>query len=83
MKVSLARTTKRGCQYMNARGRLTKRRSCRRPLLVAASGHTSWRFSMRVHLPRGYYRVTTRGYDTAGNKERPHKGVNTLQFRLR
>jgi hypothetical protein len=83
VKVSLARTTKRGCQYMNARGRLTKRRSCRRPLLVAASGHTSWRFSMRVHLRRGNYRVTTRGYDTAGNKERPHKGVNTLQFRLR
>ena len=83
VKVSIARTTKRGCQYMNARGRLTKRRSCRRPLLVAASGHTSWSFSKRVHLRRGYYRVTTRGYDTAGNKERPHKGVNTLQFRLR
>jgi pseudomonalisin len=82
VKVSLARTTKRGCQYMDARGRLTKRRSCRRPLLVNASGHTSWRFDMRVHLPRGYYRVVARGYDTAGNKERPHKS-DTLKFRLR
>jgi subtilase family serine protease len=80
VKVSIARTTKSGCRYMNAHGRLTKRRSCTRPLLLPAAGHTSWRFAMRVHLPRGYYRTTARGYDTAGNKERPHKA---LKFRLR
>jgi hypothetical protein len=68
---------------MNAKGRLTKPRSCRHAILLPATGRASWRFSMRVHLPAGHYRVVARGYDTAGNKERPRKHKNTLKLRIR
>ncbi len=81
--VSIARTGRHGCSFMNAKGRLTKARSCRRAILLPAKGHASWRFTMRVHLPPGNYRVVARGFDTAGNKERPHKHTNTLKLRVR
>jgi subtilase family serine protease len=83
VKVSVARTFRNRCSFVNAKGRLTKIRSCRRPILLPATGRASWRFAMKVHLPRGNYRVVARGYDTAGNKERPRKGSNTLKLRVR
>jgi pseudomonalisin len=81
--ISVARTERHGCAFMNARGRLTKVRSCHHAIVLRAKGHNSWRFTRKVHLPAGHYRVTARGYDTAGNKERPHKGRNRLKLRLR
>ncbi len=80
--VSVAKTGRHRCAFMNRRGRLTKRRSCRHPILLPAKGHTRWRFAKRVRLPRGNYRIEVRAKDTTGNKERPHK-VNTIKRRLR
>jgi subtilase family serine protease len=81
--VSIARTGRHGCSFVNAKGRLTPARACRRAIVLPAKGHAAWSFSKRVHLPAGNYRVVARGYDTAGNKERPRKGRNTLKLRVR
>jgi pseudomonalisin len=83
VQISIARTGRHGCSFVDASGRLTPARACRRPILLPAKGHNSWSFSMRVHLPPGNYRVVARGTDTAGNKERPRKGKNTLKLRIR
>jgi hypothetical protein len=81
--ISIARTGRHGCSFMNAKGRLTKSRSCRRAILLRAKGHAAWSFAKKVHLPAGTYRAVARGYDTAGNKERPRKRKNTLKLRIR
>jgi hypothetical protein len=83
VKVSIARTGPQGCSFVTAAGRLTRPRSCARPVLLTASGHTAWKLSLRVHLPAGSYRVEARGVDTAGNRERPSGRGNTLKLRVR
>jgi hypothetical protein len=83
VSVSIARVSRHGCEFMDARGRLTAARRCSRPILLAVKGHALWSFSMPVHLPPGVYRVVARGYDTAGNTERPRSRVNTLKLRIR
>jgi pseudomonalisin len=79
VKVSIARTGPRGCSFVTAAGRLTRPRSCARPVLLTASGHAAWRLALGVHLPPGTYRVEARGIDTAGNMERPR---NMLKLRV-
>jgi pseudomonalisin len=81
--VSVARVLKTGCSFMNAKGRLTKKRSCRKAILLPAKGHASWLLSMRVHLPAANYRVVARARDTTGNREKPHSGKNVLKKHLR
>jgi pseudomonalisin len=81
--VSIARTGSHGCSFVDTGGRLTSARSCGRTIQLPASGHSSWRFAMRVQLPPGTYRVVVRGVDTAGNRERPSKRRNTLALRIR
>ena len=81
--ISLARTARHGCEFVNRKGRLTKRRSCRRGILMRARGHERWRFALRTRLPRGNYRIDVRAVDITGNKETPNKRRNIVRFRVR
>jgi hypothetical protein len=85
--VSLAKVRGKGvgfnCRFVNARGRLTPTRNCRRPILLPAKGRESWSFSLPVHLPPGHYRIQVRAVDRARNKETPHGGRDILLFTIR
>jgi hypothetical protein len=70
------------CRFVQANGRLSGRRSCRRPVLLRARGRSSWRFSLRVRLPRGRYRVQARAVDRRANKETPGR-ANVVRVRVR
>lgn len=59
VRISLARpvgATGR-CRFVTRRGRLTRPRSCRRPVFIRARGTSSWRLQLR-RPPRGAYRLT-------------------------
>ena len=70
------------CRFVQANGRLSSRRSCRRPVLLLARGRRSWRFALKVRLPRGHYRVQVRAIDRRGNKETPGR-ANVVRVRVR
>lgn len=79
VRVSLARVHGRhGCRFVRANGSLTPPRSCRRAVLLPARGAARWRFSLRVPLQAGVYRLVARGYDRAGNKEPPARRASAL-----
>ena len=81
--VSVAKVRGRhGCRFVNRRGRLERLRNCRRPTLLPARGTTSWRFSIKAHLPPGWYRVVARGLDASSNKEKP-RPRNQVRIRIR
>ena len=71
MQISIAKVGRHDCEFVSAKGRLTKKRSCKKPILLTASGHNQWHFTLRVHLPKGNYRAVVRGVDTSKNKEKP------------
>jgi hypothetical protein len=81
--VSVARTGRHRCEFVNRKGRLTKARSCRRAILLRARGAEQWTFALRARLPRGNYRIDVRGIDISGNKETPNKRRNIVRFRVR
>ena len=74
VEVAVARAAGPGrCRFVSARGRLSKPRRCRRPVLIRAAGTDAW--SARVRLPRrGRYRLTARATDRAGLKQSPGRG---------
>jgi hypothetical protein len=82
--VSVAKVRGRhGCRFLNKKGHFGKLRNCRRATLLLAHGTTRWSFKLRAKLPRGRYRAVARGVDAAGNKERPAKPRNQVEFRIR
>jgi hypothetical protein len=86
--VSLALVRGRGkgvnCRFVKKNGRLAARyTNCRRPILLHATGKRSWKFTHRLNVPAGNYRVVARGTDIYRNKERPTKGRNITHFRVR
>jgi hypothetical protein len=70
------------CRYVLKSGRLSRERSCDRPLFLAARGTNQWRFALKVNLPRGYYRIRARAVDRVGNREHPRSPART-RFLLR
>jgi hypothetical protein len=80
--VSLASVGRHDCRFIDRHGRLTKRRSCRKPILLRAKGTTRWTFGIRVHVRPGNYRAVVRAIDTFGNKERPSNRRDIIRFRL-
>jgi hypothetical protein len=81
--VSVAKVRGRhGCRFLGHDGRLSKMRTCRRPMLFRMRGTTRWRVSLRAQLPPGIYRLVVRAYDGAGNKERPARGRNMLRISI-
>jgi hypothetical protein len=86
--VSIALVRGRGtgvnCRFMRKNGRLGARyTNCRRPILLRAKGKTAWKYTHKVHLPSGDYRVVARGTDIYKNKERPAKHRNITHFKVR
>ncbi|MDQ1715960.1 MAG: repeat-like domain [Frankiaceae bacterium] len=86
--VSVARvrgkTKHQTCAFLTAQGSLTGFRNCRKPVLLAAKGSSSWSITLKPHgLPKGKYRVVVRAVDTSKNKERPNSGHNIEAFSVR
>jgi hypothetical protein len=69
--VSISRPRGGRCRFLQANGRLSPCRNCRRPRLLRASGRRAWKLSFKARLPRGRYRVLARAVDRRGNKEQP------------
>jgi hypothetical protein len=68
VEVSISRAAGRGeCRFVDARGRLTRARSCARPVRLRATGTASWRLATKRKLPRGSYAIQVRAVDAAGN----------------
>ena len=73
VQVAVARAARGGrCRFVKPDGRLSAPRSCRRPVLLPASGTTAWSATARPPL-RGRYRVTARARDAGGIKGRPSR----------
>jgi hypothetical protein len=81
--ISVYRAVRRGCRFLQAIGRLTARRSCRRPILVLAKGTTSWRVARRVRVPRGTYGLWVLARDNYGHREHGTKRGRRAVYRLR
>jgi hypothetical protein len=70
------------CQFLAANGRLGRARSCARPLRLRARRTRSWKLQLKVHLPRGRYRLQVRAVDRRGNME-PLAKRNVVRVRVR
>jgi hypothetical protein len=71
--VAVARPAGRGrCRFIvgDRPRHLSRPRSCRRPILLRATGVKTWSLAV-TRIPRGRYRVTARARDAVGNKEPP------------
>jgi hypothetical protein len=84
LRVSIARLRGHRCQFVTRRGRLTRKRSCRRAVLLRPHrGRKRWTLRIRhAHLRRGRYRLTALAVDKAGNRERAARR-NRVKFRVR
>jgi hypothetical protein len=80
--VSVAKPRGLRCRFVQANGRLTAPRLCRRPVLLRATGTSAWSLSLRARLPRGRYRVQARAVDLRGNMETPGR-VDVVRVRVR
>jgi hypothetical protein len=69
INVAVARVQRDGCRFLTTRGSLSRLRSCRRPLAMAASGTRNWRWRRRARLPRGRYRLYAWALDSVGRRE--------------
>jgi hypothetical protein len=69
--VSVARAHGKRCEYLSAKGRLSRSTPCKHDRWLLASGTRQWRLQLPKALPRGTYLVRTRAVDFAGNVEAP------------
>jgi hypothetical protein len=75
--------------FLGRSGRLSKPRSCRRPLFVKARlgrvrrGKVPWTFRHSARLRPGKYIVRARARDTRGNVEKLARRYNRKGFRVR
>jgi hypothetical protein len=92
-KVTIFVSKKSGkrCRFLTSKGRLSKRRSCRKPIAIPVKtrflGHrtdkTAWSYRHRVHIPRGKYTFAARGTDAVGHRETRRRQFNTASKRVR
>jgi hypothetical protein len=80
--VSMSKPRAHRCRFVRTNGRLTRRRSCSRPVLLRATGRRAWRLTLRTRLPRGSYRMQVRAVDRLGNKGRPGRRA-VIRVRVR
>ena len=72
VSVSVSKAAGLRCRFLTRRGRLSRARSCSRPILLRARlgrirpGKVPWAFSRGVHLRRGRYTVSVRAVDKRG-----------------
>jgi hypothetical protein len=81
--VAISRRATHGkCRFVTKNGRLSHRRSCKRPHQLRAKGTRGWSVRIARRLPTGRYTLVVRALDRKGNREGTRKG-NTLRFRVR
>jgi hypothetical protein len=88
--VSVHKREGKKCRFLQADGRLTKRRKCSRVIKLRAKGKVDkrtgkvvWSFKKKVKLPRGRYRLRVTAADESGNLERRVSRKNARSFGLR
>ncbi len=82
VRVALWKQRRGRCRYLTRRGRLSRRRSCRRAIWLRARGTRRFGLRRRVRLRRGVYRVAARAVDARGNRARRTR-ANTVRLRVR
>jgi hypothetical protein len=88
--ISFAKREGKKCRFLGADGKLSKRRSCSKPIRLRTKGKYSlkrlkleWSFKTKVRLPKGTYLVRAYGADQSGNVEHKTTRRNTKTFRVR
>ena len=81
--VAVGRAVGRDCRFLRADGRFGPTRSCLRTSYLPARGTTSWSLRLRGRLPRGSYKLFSRGVDVTGNVERKDRKRNFRALRVR
>jgi hypothetical protein len=77
--VSIARPQKGGCRFVQANGRLSRKRGCSRRLELRARGTRSWKLRLKAKLRRGRYVVRVRSVDKVGHRSH----VTRVRLRVR
>jgi hypothetical protein len=70
------------CRYLLRNGRLSRARSCKRPLSFRARGTSHWRLSRRQHIPAGRYVVRSVAVDGFRRQQRSSAAA-TARVRVR
>ena len=88
--VSISKREGKRCRFVQANGRLSKRRKCSRPIKLRTkgkynrrTGKLEWSLKAPVKLPRGRYRLRATAADESGNLERRVSRKNARSFSLR
>jgi hypothetical protein len=70
------------CRFVKRSGRLTRPRSCRRPIEFRAVGRARWHVRLRIHLAPGVYLVRSDAVD--GNPRHQRRtGASVKRVRVR
>jgi len=89
VQVAVSRKAGTRCRFMTRSGRLSRPRSCRKPVFVKArlgrvrSGKVPWTLRKRARLSAGRYTMRARAFDTRGNVEKLVRRYNRKGFRVR
>jgi hypothetical protein len=70
------------CRFLTRKGKLTRRRSCRKPLQLRARGLKGWSIHVNGTIAPGRYRLIVRAVDRKGHREGARR-ANTMRFRAR
>jgi hypothetical protein len=81
--VSVYRTLTHGrCRFLLAGGRLSRPRSCGRPIEFRAHGTSRWKLRRGQHVPRGRYLMRSDAVDGLHRHQRP-SGRSVARVRVR
>jgi hypothetical protein len=80
--VSIARLSGKKCRFLRKNGKLTHRRSCRKPLRLRARGLRGWSIHVNGRIAPGRYRLIVQGIDRKKHREGARR-ANTIRFRVR
>jgi hypothetical protein len=72
-RVSLAigrAVSKKRCSFLSSLKRFEKKRLCRKPYYLNATGTGTWNYTFKGRLKRGPYRIFLRATDTAGHRSK-------------
>ncbi|MEA2473312.1 MAG: hypothetical protein QOE06_1227, partial [Thermoleophilaceae bacterium] len=88
--ISVAKREGKRCRFLGTDNRLSKPRSCSKPIRLRTKGKYSlkrlkleWSFATKTKLPRGTYLVRAYGADQSGNVEKKTTRRNSKTFSVR
>jgi murein tripeptide amidase MpaA len=84
VQISISRTAPRGrCRFLRADGTFGRPVSCRQTSYLTTQGTSSWRYTKKLRLARGEYKIWVRALDRNLNIERKDARRNFLRIRVR